>query len=174
MGGEAALRLAAFLGAFAVLAAAEAAWPRRARRLGRVRRWPANLVVVASSAALICASSAPAGAVGAALAAEARGVGLIPWLGLPAWLAIPLAVVLLDLAIYLQHVLFHAIPALWRLHRMHHADLDLDVTSGLRFHPLEMLLSLLLKLAVVTAFGAPVATVVAFEVLLNACAMFSH
>lgn len=173
MGGEATLRLAAFLGAFALLALLEAAWPRRTRRLGRARRWPANLAVVALSAALL-RLVVPAGAVGAALAAEARGVGLLPWLGLPTWAAVPLAVVLLDLAIYLQHVLFHAVPALWRLHRMHHADLDLDVTSGLRFHPLEMLLSLALKLAVVTALGAPPLAVVAFEVLLNASAMFSH
>ena len=109
-----------------------------------------------------------------ALAAEAGGVGLLAWLGLPTPVAVLVAVLLLDLAIYLQHVLFHAVPALWRLHRMHHADLDFDVTTGLRFHPVEILLSMVIKLMVVVALGAPAVAVLIFEVLLNATAMFNH
>ena len=92
----------------------------------------------------------------------------------PAWVAVPVSVILLDLAIYLQHVLFHAVPALWRLHRMHHADLEFDVTTGVRFHPVEILLSMLIKLGVITALGAPAVAVLLFEVLLNATSMFNH
>ncbi len=108
------------------------------------------------------------------LLADSRGWGLLPALGAPAWLAIAAAVVLLDLAIYLQHVLFHAVPVLWRLHRMHHADLEFDVTTGARFHPIEILLSMAIKLGVVAALGAPTAAVLIFEVLLNATSMFNH
>ena len=95
-------------------------------------------------------------------------------LALPAWVGVVASVVLLDLAIYFQHVLFHAVPVLWRLHRMHHADLDFDVTTGLRFHPIEILLSMVIKLAVVAALGAPALAVLIFEVLLNATSMFNH
>jgi sterol desaturase/sphingolipid hydroxylase (fatty acid hydroxylase superfamily) len=112
--------------------------------------------------------------VGLALLGEARGWGLLNTLALPDWLSLALAVLLLDLVIYLQHVMFHAVPALWRLHRMHHADLDLDVTTGARFHPIEILLSMGLKLAAVAALGAPALAVLVFEVLLNATAMFNH
>ena len=113
-------------------------------------------------------------AVGVAGLAEARGWGLFNNLGLPAVLAVVASVILLDLAIYLQHVMFHAVPALWRLHRMHHADLDFDVTTGARFHPIEILLSMGLKMAVVAALGVPVLAVLIFEVLLNATSMFNH
>lgn len=164
-------------GAFVVLLAGMAAWevlaPRRERAFSRWRRWPSNLGLVAFNTVLLRLLF-PAAAVGVALAAEARGWGLfnlVPW---PVWAEVAAAVVLLDLAIYFQHVLFHAVPALWRLHRMHHADLDVDVTSGARFHPIEILLSMAVKLAVVSALGAPPAAVVVFEVLLNATAMFNH
>ena len=170
---EAAIRLTAFAGVLALLAGLEALFPRRRRELGRWRRWPGNLGVVVVDT-LVLRLLFPTAAVGVALAAEPSGLGLIPWLGLPGPLGVALAVLLLDLAIYLQHVLFHAVPALWRLHRMHHADLELDVTTGLRFHPVEILLSMLIKLAVVLALGAPAAAVMLFEVLLNATAMFSH
>ena len=113
-------------------------------------------------------------AVGVALAAEAGGWGLLNNLTLPEWAAVAIAVVVLDLVIYLQHVMFHFVPVLWRLHRMHHADLDIDVTTGARFHPVEILLSMVIKMAAVAALGAPAAGVVAFEVLLNATAMFNH
>lgn len=100
--------------------------------------------------------------------------GLLNAIALPAWLALPLAVVALDLAIYLQHVVFHAIPALWRLHRMHHADLEFDVTTGLRFHPVEIALSMGIKLQVIAALGPSALAVLIFEVLLNATSMFNH
>jgi sterol desaturase/sphingolipid hydroxylase (fatty acid hydroxylase superfamily) len=116
----------------------------------------------------------PAAAVGTALLAEARGWGLFRALEAPTWLAIAASVILLDLAIYLQHVLFHAVPVLWRLHRMHHADLEFDVTTGVRFHPIEILLSIGIKLGVVAALGTPAVAVLVFEVLLNATSMFNH
>jgi sterol desaturase/sphingolipid hydroxylase (fatty acid hydroxylase superfamily) len=167
------IRLAAFAGVLAVMAGLEALLPRRGRSFGRLRRWPNNLGIVVVNT-VVLRLVFPTAAVGVALAAEAHGIGLLPWLGLPAPLAVLLAVVVLDLAIYLQHVLFHAVPALWRLHRMHHADLDFDVTTGLRFHPVEILLSMVIKLMVVVALGAPAVAVLVFEVLLNATAMFSH
>jgi sterol desaturase/sphingolipid hydroxylase (fatty acid hydroxylase superfamily) len=99
---------------------------------------------------------------------------LLHALALPPWANVPLAVMALDLAIYLQHVLFHAVPALWRLHRMHHADLEIDVTTGARFHPIEILLSMGIKLGVIAALGTPAVAVLLFEVLLNATSMFNH
>ena len=117
---------------------------------------------------------APGAAIGVAIAAESHGWGLLPALGIPAWAQALAAVVLLDLAVYFQHVLFHAVPALWRLHRLHHADTDFDVTTGTRFHPIEIVLSMAIKCAVVAAIGAPAIAVLAFEVLLNATAMFNH
>src|SRR5207237_8427410 len=116
----------------------------------------------------------PVAAVGVALLAEAHGWGLFQVLGAPGPIAVVGSVIFLDLAIYLQHVLFHAVPVLWRLHRMHHADLEFDVTTGLRFHPIEILVSMLLKLSVVVALGAPAVAVLIFEVLLNATSMFNH
>lgn len=173
MPAEAVIRLGAFLGVFAAMAIWEVLAPRRAQRIGRRDRWPGNLgIVVLDTVAVRIAF--PMAAVGMALLAEAEGWGLFHWLALPHGVAVMAAVVLLDLAIYTQHVVFHAVPLLWRLHRMHHADLELDATSGLRFHPLEILLSMLLKLAVVLALGAPALAVLVFEVLLNASAMFSH
>jgi len=112
--------------------------------------------------------------VGVALIAAERGWGLLPQLDLPLWAAIAIGVIVLDLVIYTQHVVFHHVPALWRLHRMHHADLDIDVTTGVRFHPLEILLSLAIKMAAVAALGVPAPAVLIFEVLLNATSMFNH
>ena len=105
---------------------------------------------------------------------SAKGWGLLNLLAVPEWLAILVAFVLLDLVIYAQHVLFHANPLLWRLHRMHHSDIEIDVTTGVRFHPLEILLSMVIKLGAVVVLGAPAVAVMIFEVLLNATAMFSH
>src|SRR5262249_53706153 len=116
----------------------------------------------------------PTTAVSLALFAEARGFGLFNVIGAPAWVRVAASVVILDLAIYLQHVLFHAVPGLWRLHRMHHADLEFDVSTGLRFHPIEILLSMFIKFAVIAALGAPALSVLVFEVLLNATSMFNH
>ena len=170
---EAVIRLVAFGGVFALMAAWEIFVPRREQRIGRGRRWPSNIGVVALDAMLVRLLF-PVTAVGVALLAEARGWGLFVALDLPQWASIVLGVVLLDLAIYLQHVLFHAVPTLWRLHRMHHADLEFDVTTGIRFHPIEILLSMGIKLGVVAALGVPAVAVLIFEVLLNATSMFNH
>ncbi|MBO0741132.1 MAG: sterol desaturase family protein [Hyphomicrobiaceae bacterium] len=170
---ETLIRMAAFAGVFAVMAAWEILAPRRRQRLGRGARWPGNFGVVVLDAVLVRLVF-PTTAVSLALLAEARGWGLFHALDLPAWLNVLLAAAALDLVIYLQHVLFHAVPLLWRLHRMHHADLEIDVTTGARFHPIEILLSMGLKLGVVAALGAPVLAVLAFELLLNATSMFNH
>jgi sterol desaturase/sphingolipid hydroxylase (fatty acid hydroxylase superfamily) len=167
------LRLLAFAGIFAAMAAWEVLAPRREQQLARGTRWPGNVGIVVLDTALVRLAF-PTTAVGLALIAEARGWGLLHALGLPIWAGVPLAVVALDLAIYLQHVLFHALPALWRLHRMHHADLELDVSTGTRFHPVEMLLSMGIKLGVIAALGTPAVAVLIFEVLLNATSMFNH
>jgi sterol desaturase/sphingolipid hydroxylase (fatty acid hydroxylase superfamily) len=170
---EPVIRLGAFAGVFALMALWELFAPRRGQVIGRGRRWPGNIgVVVIDTIAVRLVF--PTAAVGAALVAEARGWGLFQVLGTPPWLAMIASIILLDLAIYLQHVLFHAVPALWRLHRMHHADLEVDVTTGVRFHPIEILLSMVIKLAVVVALGAPAVAVLLFEVLLNATSMFNH
>ncbi len=167
------IRLGAFLGVFALMAAWELLAPRRRLSLSRWQRWPSNIALSALNTALVRVLF-PTAAVALALVGEQRGWGLLNAIQLPPWLALAIAVLALDLVIYLQHVLFHAVPALWRLHRMHHADLDFDVTTGARFHPLEILLSTLIKLAAVAALGAPAAAVLVFEVLLNATSMFNH
>lgn len=167
------IRLYAFAGILVAMAAWEAVAPRRRRAVSRWVRWPSNLGLVVLNTVLLRALF-PVAAVGVATLGEARGCGLLGLVALPEWLRIVAAFVLLDLAIYLQHVMFHAVPALWRLHRMHHADLDFDVTTGARFHPLEILLSMAIKLAVVASLGAPAVAVLLFEVTLNATAMFNH
>jgi sterol desaturase/sphingolipid hydroxylase (fatty acid hydroxylase superfamily) len=170
---EPAIRLSVFLGVFTTLALWEAVAPRRMRSHGRRLRWPNNLGIVVVDT-VVLRILFPTAAVGMALLAEQRGWGLMNALAVSAWIVVPVSVLLLDLAIYLQHVAFHAVPALWRLHRMHHADLDIDVTTGLRFHPIEIMLSMVIKLAVVTALGVPAVAVLVFEVLLNATSMFNH
>lgn len=167
------LRLGGFAAVFAVMAAWEVLAPCRAQGLSRARRWPANLGILALDAALVRVLF-PTAAAGAALWAEARGIGVLALLALPAWVAIVLSVLLLDLAVWAQHLVFHHVPLLWRVHRMHHADTDIDVTTGLRFHPIEIVLSMLVKIAVVVGLGAPAAGVVLFELLLNAASQFSH
>jgi sterol desaturase/sphingolipid hydroxylase (fatty acid hydroxylase superfamily) len=167
------VRLAVFGGVFVVMAIWEAICPRRKQAIGRSWRWPNNLGVVVVDTLLVRILF-PITAVGLALLAESRGFGLFNVVALPAWATVVASVVILDLAIYLQHVLFHAVPALWRLHRMHHADLEFDVSTGLRFHPIEILLSMLIKFAVVASIGAPPLAVLIFEVLLNATSMFNH
>jgi sterol desaturase/sphingolipid hydroxylase (fatty acid hydroxylase superfamily) len=167
------IRFAAFASVFMFMAAWEIVAPRRAQALGRRLRWPSNLGVVALNTAVV-RFLFPTGAVALALLAESKGWGLLNAWVVPAWCAVPIAVIVLDLVIYLQHVLFHAVPALWRLHRMHHADLEFDVTTGARFHPIEVALSMVIKLTIVAALGAPALAVLIFEVLLNATAMFNH
>ncbi len=167
------VRLGAFAGVLALMALWELLAPRRPQAIGRRTRWPGNLGLVAVDT-LVLRFLFPTAAVGLALLGEERGWGLLHGLPLPGWVEVVAAVVLLDLVIYLQHVLFHAVPVLWRLHRMHHADLDIDVTTGVRFHPIEILISLAIKIAVILALGIPVVGVVLFEVMLNATSMFNH
>lgn len=167
------LRLAVFLVVLVAMAGWELAASRRRQDIPRILRWTNNLALVVVDS-IILRLTFPILAVGLALMAEARGWGLFNVLDLPLWLAVLLSILLLDLAIYLQHVLFHAVPSLWRLHRMHHADLEFDVTTGLRFHPVEIVLSMVIKLAIVAALGAPAVAVLLFEVLLNATALFNH
>ncbi|WP_111412759.1 sterol desaturase family protein [Billgrantia lactosivorans] len=165
------------LGAFLLVLAAMALWEilaaRREQRIRRRQRWPGNLSIVVLDT-LAVRLVFPLAAVGAALTAAEHGWGLFHLVSAPLWLALPLSVLLLDAAIYFQHRLFHAVPWLWRLHRMHHADLEFDVTTGLRFHPLEILISMAIKVAVVTLLGAPAVAVLIFEVLLNATSLFNH
>jgi sterol desaturase/sphingolipid hydroxylase (fatty acid hydroxylase superfamily) len=170
---EALIRLSAFAGIFAAMALWELLAPRRSQAIGRLRRWPGNIGIVVLDTLLVRLVF-PSAAIGVALLAQSYGWGLFHALEAPAWLAVVASLLLLDLAIYLQHVLFHAVPVLWRLHRMHHADLEFDVTTGARFHPLEILLSMAIKLGVVAALGAPAVAVLIFEVLLNATSMFNH
>jgi sterol desaturase/sphingolipid hydroxylase (fatty acid hydroxylase superfamily) len=170
---ESVVRLTCFAGVLLLMAAWEFAAPRRRPTVARPGRWLSNLGLVAVNTAA-ARLLLPLGAVGAALLAQERGWGLFNNVELPAWLAVACSVVALDLVIYLQHVLFHAVPALWRLHMVHHADLDFDVTTGVRFHTLEILLSLGIKAAAVFTLGAPALGVLIFEVLLNATSMFSH
>jgi len=170
---ETAIRLGFFLGVLALVALWEAVLPRRQRAVSRWVRWPNNLAVVVVST-LLLRVLIPLAALDLAAIAGDRGWGLFNNIDLPFWLAVVLSVLVLDFAIYLQHIMFHAVPALWRLHRMHHADLDLDVTSGARFHPFEIVLSMGIKMAVIVALGPPIIAVLIFEVLLNASSMFNH
>jgi len=167
------IRLAGFAGVIVAMALWEYWAPKRRLAVGRPARWPGNLGVLVVDILLVRILF-PTAAVGAALVCEARGWGLFNAVPVPFVAATLASVVVLDLAIYLQHVLFHAVPMLWRLHRMHHADLDIDVTTGVRFHPIEILLSLLIKFGVIALLGAPALAVLIFEVLLNATSMFNH
>jgi sterol desaturase/sphingolipid hydroxylase (fatty acid hydroxylase superfamily) len=173
LGWEMAIRLVAAATVFAAMALAEGALPRRERSFSRWARWPANVGIVAINN-LALRIVVPITAVGAALAAAHRGSGLLNRVALPGAIAFGIAVIALDLAIYLQHRVFHAIPLLWRIHRTHHADLDFDLTTGLRFHPVEIIISMFIKVGVVFAIGASAAAVLVFEVLLNGTSMFNH
>ncbi|MYE02302.1 MAG: sterol desaturase family protein [Alphaproteobacteria bacterium] len=170
---ESAIRLSFFLGIFALVALWELAGPRRKLSRPRWLRWYGNIGIVALNT-LTVRLVVPVAPVALAVIAADRGWGVLNLVELPFWLEVALAVLALDLVIYLQHVMFHAVPALWRLHRMHHADLDFDVTTGFRFHTVEIVLSVLLKLAAVLVIGAPAAAVIVFEVLLNGTSMFNH
>ena len=173
MTNEPIVRFAAFASVLAALIVWELLAPRRPQTLGRAPRWPSNFGVVVLDTVLVRLLF-PTTAIGLALLCEARGWGLFQVLALPAWVTIPLAFAALDFSIYLQHVMFHAVPAFWRLHRMHHADQDIDVTTGVRFHPVEILLSMGIKVGVVAALGTPAVAVLLFEVALNATSMFNH
>lgn len=171
------IRFASFASVLIVMACVELAWPMRTRRQPRSRRWPTNLVIAVLGVGLVRLMSmlaAPLAATGAAVFAKSRGLGALAVLDAPGWLELLISLVLLDGLIYLQHVASHKIPALWRLHRVHHADRDLDVTTGIRFHPIEIGLSMLYKSALVVVIGVSPLAVLMFEVILNATAMFSH
>jgi sterol desaturase/sphingolipid hydroxylase (fatty acid hydroxylase superfamily) len=170
---EIAARLGIFATVFALLALWEVLAPRRALAVGRLKRWPSNFGVLAVDALLV-RLLIPTAAVGAALAAAGSGWGLFNWLQFRLSVGAILGFLLLDLTIWAQHWLFHHVPLLWRLHRMHHADLDIDVTTGVRFHPFEILISLAIKIVVIVAFGIPPVGVFVFEVVLNATSMFNH
>jgi sterol desaturase/sphingolipid hydroxylase (fatty acid hydroxylase superfamily) len=165
------------LSVFAIVFAAMSLWewlaPRRAVRVSRGVRWSNNLALVALNT-LAVRLLFPLLPVGLAIVAQQRGWGLFNVLQLPSWVVWLASLLIFDVAIYLQHVMLHAIPALWRLHRVHHADLEFDVTTGVRFHPVEIVLSTGFKLAVVAVVGPPAFAVVSFEVLLNATSMFNH
>lgn len=167
------IRAGFFLGILLLMALWEAFAPRRGRRRARGARWTENLGLVLIDA-LVVRLLLPGAAVSVALLADAHGWGLLHWHALPEPAAFVLGVVLLDLVVYLQHVMFHAVPVLWRIHMVHHTDVDFDTTTGVRFHPVEIVLSMLLKMAAVAALGPPAGAVVAFEVLLNATALFNH
>lgn len=173
MQNEAVIRLVVFVSIFAVMAGWELLGPARRLAASKRRRWLTNWAIVAIDTAVVRLLF-PAAAVGAALDAAAQGWGLLPALGAPYWLALLVSVLALDLAIWAQHLAFHKIPALWRLHRVHHADLDVDVSTALRFHPAEIALSMLIKIGAVYLLGAPALAVLVFEALLNGCAMFNH
>lgn len=170
---ESTLRILCFLGVFIIMATWEFRSPRRTLLVKKSLRWSHNLGMVAINTILLRIIF-PTAAVGYALFVESAGWGLFNYFALPTWLTLILCLVALDLFIYLQHAMFHALPLLWRLHRVHHADLDYDVTTGARFHPIEILLSMLIKLAAITVLGAPAIAVLIFEVMLNAMAMFNH
>lgn len=170
---EAWVRMGVFLVVLALMATLEVVIPRRRRDIPRLLRWTNNISLVVLDTILVRLAF-PILAVALAVLAEDRGWGLFNVITAPGWLAFVTSMVALDLAIYLQHVMFHAVPALWRVHRVHHADLEFDVTTGLRFHPLEILLSMAFKLAVVVALGPPATAVLLFEILLNGTSMFNH
>lgn len=171
---ESTVRLGAFLSIFALMALWEILAPRRALTINKSQRWLNNLGLVIVNT-LVVRFMFPAAAVGTALWAETQGIGLIQWLewGEVFWV-VPISVIMLDLFIWYQHLLFHKIPILWRLHRVHHADLDFDLTTGLRFHPIEVLLSMFIKAGLILIFGFPAVAVLLFEVILNGCAMITH
>ena len=173
MSSESLVRLGFFFGIFALVAIWELLAPRRALTASKTVRWFSNWGLILLNP-LVARLVIPIVPMALALRFQERGVGLLNALDLPYWLEVMLGVVALDLVIYLQHLMFHAVPLLWRLHMMHHTDRDLDVTSGLRFHPIEIVISMGIKLAAVMLLGPPVLAVLVFEVLLNGTAMFNH
>jgi sterol desaturase/sphingolipid hydroxylase (fatty acid hydroxylase superfamily) len=173
MSNEPVIRLGFFAGIFGLMAIWEVIAARRELTTGKGRRWVGNLSLVALDT-LIVRLLFPTAALGMASMVQDLEWGVLNVVSVPYWSAVLISIVMLDLAIYLQHVMFHALPALWRLHMVHHADLDLDVTSGSRFHPIEIVLSMFIKLGVIAVLGPPLLGVLIFEVVLNALAMFNH
>ncbi len=170
---EMAIRLICFFGVLGLMALWEILAPRRTLIASKTVRWLNNLGLIFLNNLLLRVIF-PIAAVSLAVLAQQQQWGIFNNVDLPMWAVVTISVVLLDGAIYIQHALFHALPLLWRLHRMHHADLDLDVTSGARFHPIEIILSMLIKFAVILVLGPPALAVLLFEIILNAMAMFNH
>ncbi|MCU7845123.1 MAG: sterol desaturase family protein [Candidatus Thiodiazotropha sp. (ex Monitilora ramsayi)] len=173
LGNELSVRLVFFFGIFGIIAVWEILSPRRQLSVSKTVRWANNLGLVILNS-IVLRLLFPAAAVGVAVIAQQKGWGILNNAELPFALSVVVAVIAMDFVIYLQHVMVHAIPVLWRLHRVHHADLDYDVTTGARFHTIEIILSMLIKFATIMLLGPPVVAVVIFEVLLNATAMFNH
>ncbi len=181
---ELTLRLSVFIAVFLIMALLEVGLPKRELTAPKARRWFTNLSIIGIDGLvvrimawlpqLLGVAIIPIAAVATAVWAEGRGIGLFNVLALPGWLEIALAVVILDFAIWLQHVISHKVPVFWRLHQVHHADVDIDLTTGLRFHPVEIALSMVYKMVWVIVLGPSAVAVVLFEVILNAGAMFNH
>jgi len=167
------IRISAFVGIFAVMAVWEMMAPRRQWNTAKAKRWVVNLTIVGFNSLLTRVLFA-SGALGAAILAGQGEVGLFNQLNWPWWVELIIAVVVLDLVVYIQHVLMHAVPILWRLHMVHHSDLDIDVTTGVRFHPIEIALSMFIKIGAVILIGVSPTAVLMFEVMLNATSMFNH
>lgn len=176
MENEALIRLGVFAGLFAVFACLEVVLPRRVRVMARPRRWATNwaMSILNTVALRLLSVALPFLAVGAAVDAHLQGWGLFNVIGLPAWLELVLAILVFDLAIWTQHLVTHKVPLLWRLHRVHHADRDFDVTTAIRFHPVEVALSMLLKIGLVYLLGPSALAIILFEILLNGTALFNH
>ncbi|HUW74461.1 MAG TPA: sterol desaturase family protein [Methyloceanibacter sp.] len=175
--GDSLIRLGVFLGVLVAMALIELAWPKRTLIASKGRRWLTNVGISVTAALvlrLMAATAVPIAAIAAAFYAQENGIGLLNTVAWPEWVKVVIALVVLDLAIWAQHLASHKISILWRLHRVHHADRDIDVTTAVRFHPVEIALSMLWKIVVVVPLGAPPLAVFLFEVILNGCAMFNH
>ncbi len=170
---ESTIRIVFFLGIFSAVAVAELLSPRRHLTTSKAGRWFANIGIILLNTVFVRLFFST-GAVGIALFVSDQKWGIFNSIDIPYWLAVILSVIILDFVIYIQHVMFHAVPTLWKLHMMHHADMDIDVTTGTRFHPIEMLLSMFIKGAAIIVLGAPALGVIIFEILLNGTAMFNH
>ncbi|QJB57966.1 sterol desaturase family protein [Pseudodesulfovibrio sp. zrk46] len=170
---ETSLRIGSFLTVLIIMGALETLWPRRVLDAPKLQRWFTNLSMV-GIASVLTRILLPIMPAGLAVYCSNHNLGLFQIIELPALFTFILSVLFLDLIIYWQHVAFHSLPLLWRLHRMHHADLNIDASTGIRFHPIEILLSMFLKLLAVLTLGPPAAAVITFEILLNGCALFNH
>ncbi len=173
LGDELTIRLGFFLAVFTLLSIGEKLAPRRRLTTPKFGRWGRNLFLLGLNPASVRLVF-PLLPVGMAIVARQNGWGFLNSASIPYWMKVAVSVVALDFVIYLQHVLHHAIPALWRLHMVHHADLDFDLTTGVRFHPVEIVISMAIKVAAVAALGPPPVAVLIFEVALNSTSMFNH
>jgi sterol desaturase/sphingolipid hydroxylase (fatty acid hydroxylase superfamily) len=174
---DGAWRLAIFVGVLLVMAAIELLWPKRKLSVSKGRRWLTNLGIAGIDTLVLrgmALLAVPVAAVAAAYVAQSRGLGLLNQVAWPGWIKLIVSLLVLDLAIWAQHLVSHKVPIFWRLHQVHHTDRDIVVTTAVRFHPIEIALSMLWKIVVVVPLGASPFAVFLFEVILNACAMFNH